>query len=958
MRNSDFEKNTLANRGSTLITVIVAIAFVTILTSIILGSSVVNIRMKSIDRQTKDDFYYAEKALNDIFAGLGQETAKIAADEYENEFKKLGKDADYELSEHAEDEYKKEFVKKTVTNLKLPEIDPDAPGAELNYANTISLLESYIVPVAGISCSVDSVKSHAFEKYDGTPSTKTDAQRIRLIGVQVSSKDGQGFQAVISTDIVIELPTMDFLSANVDVTDYSIIANKGLYINGKADINGNVYAGIHEDGDEVVALVVDDDDYLPKNLYGGINIKGAGSGKTAEFNSNYIVSKGDINLSGDHPCLRVGRAGAADANLPNIYFDTMRTCKKSDSEQAQLTKNKDAINLNANVYALNDLELNADNSKVVIKGNYYGYNDKTLPQPDPDNPKDSFESFSSKSGHDDADSSAIIINGSHSTFDMSGIRSLVLMGRAYIDFTEDGNSGESDGPVVSNVAATAEAVALKTNQQLYLVPPDLLEGPNPVISSEYGDGFKLALTDKDDPDSQKIKKWFGYTFIDPTEYYKTYRVTLADGAEVYYAFLNFNDKLWKKDDTVTLRNKENNFGYTEYSGGYLGQESSVSSMEAFFDIIMNSAADRDAIIDDEMNNGRTHNEAKKAYENQMGSTPSPHTVYSRIAASMGYKYFDLQDCVIGDASDSAIIYSQNSIVSYETEKINDHGEIKVKVDDVTKVPIFEKIEKKDNNVGMERYASYPQNLFHRYQWLATRLNAHQDIPLKTDPNGDSRYTSEITQVENEWKGSDNKGYYNDADAPPLCHFAALEKIIGKSIDTSSDRTMAVDRGLSEISYGDCIIKDGDLIIGSGGAVTVGTSIFKGVAIVNGNITVKTGTTVNGLLMATGVIILEDGVTVNYDKGLLQARIEKEMSNIRTYPESEPGGGKDASLIEAGSQKPYYLTTYLTQNRPAESTDDKYLMYKVSEGSRKKVDRIEPDYHNFMFYENWKKGPVD
>ena len=71
-----FQKR-LNNEGSTLITVIVAIAFVTILVTIILGTTVVNVRMKGIDRRTHDDFYYAEKSLNDIYTGLGQEFVQI-----------------------------------------------------------------------------------------------------------------------------------------------------------------------------------------------------------------------------------------------------------------------------------------------------------------------------------------------------------------------------------------------------------------------------------------------------------------------------------------------------------------------------------------------------------------------------------------------------------------------------------------------------------------------------------------------------------------------------------------------------------------------------------------------------------------------------------------------------------------------------------------------------------------
>ena len=104
------------NRGSTLITAIVAIAFVTILTSIILGTTVVNVRMKGIDKRTKNDFYYAERSLNDIYTGLGQELSLYAADEYEKAFKKVGEvelsGEDFNLAETGEKAFRKNFIGK------------------------------------------------------------------------------------------------------------------------------------------------------------------------------------------------------------------------------------------------------------------------------------------------------------------------------------------------------------------------------------------------------------------------------------------------------------------------------------------------------------------------------------------------------------------------------------------------------------------------------------------------------------------------------------------------------------------------------------------------------------------------------------------------------------------------------------------------------------------------------
>ena len=992
-------KKFTGNRGSTLVTVIVAIAFVTILTAIILGTSAMNVRMKSIDRIAKDKFYYAERYLNDVYTGIGQEAAVIAGEEYEKAFKTL--------AEGAESEYKEKFLEETRKKLKLPAWNP-LPHSMTDAAG---VLDGYIVGVGGISHIVK-IKDYNYETYAGANATPSTADRIRLVGVQVTSKDDKDFQAVITTDILIETPTMDFLGENVDVTDYCMIANRGLYIKGKATIKGNIYAGLHKEdsikvldysGETPTPVTLKDSDYGEERVFGGINIKGKeGTGSEVKINGNYIVSKGDINLSGFKPKLTIGSGESGEANL---YFDTLRTC------QDNTEGNKKTIELNGNIFALNDLELNADNSNVKIKGNYYGYNDKTLPAGTKDSNMRSFSrdpDNADDKGYDDADSSAIIINGSGSTLDMKEIRTLVLMGRAYVDFSKGekgGSSLETDVSKRTKVAPTAEAVALKTNQQMYLVPTDLLEGPNPVLSEDYDPekGFVLAeTTDFEGNKKTKFSEWFGHYFVDETKPFKTYMITLDDEEEtkVYYAYLNFATKnsegkpvLWLKDETQPM-------GYRDVTGDSsyapLGTLKSVSSMEAFFDIVMSSKEKHDKIVSDAYNDaiedGKSDVEAKayaktvaNAYEDSMAA-PSPYRVYERILRSMGYEYFNLRDCLIGDAANSAIVYSQNAIVNYATEKEfekDEWGNIKKDAEDnpiVAKDAEGNAIVKKDdegypifdskilkNNTGMERYAAYPQNLFHRYQWLTTYLNAHQDLPLQEDPNNPSvpkyldyknKYSPYISTVNSEWKG-DGNGYKdppsdpeNDPDdAAPLSHFIALDRII-KGTDTTGNVTDAVNRGLSRAGYGDCIVKKGDITIGNGGIKTVGET-FKGVAIADGNITVRAGMTVNGLLMATGVIVVEDGAEITYDKGLIQARIEKEMANVRTFPESEPSPTPDP--LPPGL-KSYYLINYLAQNRKTgEPTPDINIMYKPVEGSKKTIDRIDADYHSFMFYENWQKG---
>ena len=605
------------DKGSTLITVIVAIAFVTILVSIILGTTLVNVRMKGIDRRTKDDFYYAERSLNDIYTGLGQEMAKFAGDEYDKAFKTIGEtlerdvyerdeegdpaldedgnpkkkkvEVDYNLAENAEKDFKTQFLKKAYD--KAVELSTKAPEED------VYPLEGYILDTS--KGKVAKIGGVEYQKKDGTQTIYLDeATRVVIKNVQVYVEDDSNYRSTISTDIVIVPPAVDFLGTNADVSDYGLIANEGLYIDastGDVTINGNVYAGVH--GTEIASLDSDfkekTDEFSRDGVYGGINIK---NGKVT-FDGNYIVSKGDINLSGTNPQIKVNSpiVAGADVNLANLWFTSIRTISKSlFSEGAKIDADNDpltkpTIDINANVFALNDMALNADNTSAVIKGNYYGYNEGGMPS-----------ILGRVDGRYDGENSAIIVNGSNAYLDMRDINNFVLMGKAYIDFTSDDDTKASAMTSLPQVVETAESVALKTNQQLYLVPNDFLDGPNPIEVISGSHTFNIKIPDTD------LENWFGYKYLDPA-IHTEYEVKTKDGASVFYDYLVFHDAAsninWKPtevttvsslpDDTedvtyIATKNPDNSFKVYKYTkdSAPVGTGGSISSQAMFFLKIM------------------------------------------------------------------------------------------------------------------------------------------------------------------------------------------------------------------------------------------------------------------------------------------------------------------------------------------------------------------------------------
>lgn len=62
------------NAGSGLILVIVALGFIGILTGALLTAVGYVYRLKLYDYNARDNFYYVEQAMNEIYAGIGNKT--------------------------------------------------------------------------------------------------------------------------------------------------------------------------------------------------------------------------------------------------------------------------------------------------------------------------------------------------------------------------------------------------------------------------------------------------------------------------------------------------------------------------------------------------------------------------------------------------------------------------------------------------------------------------------------------------------------------------------------------------------------------------------------------------------------------------------------------------------------------------------------------------------------------
>lgn len=882
------------NKGSTLITVIVAISFVTILASIILGTSVVNMSMKGIDRKVKDDFYYAERGMSDVFTGVGQVAAEEAGEAYDKAFKGLG--VSYETGEEAYKKFKEQFL--TGCFDEFDETDDDDRIALFNKYVVSSFLSSRIKQVTVVSAdkAVYKLTDETTTEDDPAPdgSDLDDYVAVVIPNVSVAAVDKNDYRSVVTTDIVIECPTVDFLGTNAEITDYAIIGCQGVYFKGGDTVlSGNLYGGVHKTPNTEDSAIHHSVTPGVTPLYGGINVNGS----TVTLKSNYVVSKGDINVLGNASSLTVESSNTS-SGIPSVWFDSFRTIKPSGGSGSA------TVNINnASVFALNDLELNSNDSVFKIKGDYYGYNDKTI------SGEKSLAGALANAGNSldytddrvDNDSSAILINGNHCSLDLTEAHTLVLMGKAFIDFSSKGNIPTTP-TAYPKIAATAEALALQPNQQLYLVPTDFMTSPNPATAANYpATGFEMNKK------RSELDNWFGYKYVKTSktwgddeivdDIFDTYAVDLRlpeGGTErVYYAYLKFNDKLWIKNEGEKYEIAKDEYG-NEITK--IGTKGSVSSKAAFFDEIMSST-------------GSPPGELQ----------PTAYRLREKIIQSIRYnEHFNLQNAKINSSS-TAVIYGRNAIVNYDIT----NGQYGIK----------------SNTEGLERFADYPENLFKRYQLLCVFLDGREDSTLGGSISFDAL---EAPKIASDWKI--NKTGEGGAVVPitsPMDNFVLLSEMTNADltkVDTTYNPSIAatannmyIGKDAANQAFGQCII-----VTKAAGTSYEISGNFKGVAFVDGDVVIASGAQVDGLVMATGTITINGGSTkISANKGLIQSRIDKELS-----------------LVEKGTYdyEDNFLIKYLTN-------DGASRMYSVTKGSKREENRIKPDYNSFMHYENWRKGNI-
>ena len=319
-----------------------------------------------------------------------------------------------------------------------------------------------------------------------------------------------------------------------------------------------------------------------------------------------------------------------------------------------------------------------------------------------------------------------------------------------------------------------------------------------------------------------------------------------------------------------------------------------------------------------------------------GAQPTAYDIKTQMLDRME-AYKDKLTIKVGNASTR--LYANGAVLNYEGNNLT-----------VTDPSSYT-----DSNA----FTSYSANLYKRYRMLDTYLDSMADVPLSA------------TDTKNIHK----QDLEDDADKLPAGRFFwlwGLENAAGGAGTIKAADATKAQEELKEFGSNFVYIKSSSQV--DLASELTGANPHKAFVIVDGDAKVSLDLTIQGFLVCTGKLTIEDGkkLTVTYDSTLLNKRIEKELKKL-----IDNGGFHDETAPGSNDQMKNLLIYYLlnegrsfyggggTYKLPAkvnDLTNDKmkdnpdYREYKFIEGttSNSSLD-LNTDYINFVYFENWKKG---
>lgn len=456
-------------KGSTFVIVVVVMAIIFTTGTTILAVTANDYKMRINQSKKLQNLYEADSGLDvveNIIVKTSQEAIKYADKEVKKKFTELDdKDRSKDkINEIFKDKFY-EFL--TVRNKEI------LNEKEVEILEYLILEKKYIKSILESGkLEYDSAISNIENRFiieipEGGYVKNINNGKISNITIEVKSNfestEGQlKNKKTVSTKYSITAP--DYNSEITSINIYPVFDGKAITADGNMNIESlgnksivNISGDIWVQGNNNLG---NSPEYTFDKYIGGIKLDNTsfdinGNIYTANtFHLNNLVNESSVN---------------GDIYAKNIYIG-----KSINSNVSKLNN----ISFEKNVVVNNDLALNATNSSIVIKNNFYGINEKTTEV-----------STANKA----LSSSSIIVNDTSNTSTITVNKDSYIMGVAYLNATDE--SG--------NKYQTGESVAVKGNYLAYTDVDDVLNGATNVTLKYYS---PLQLLESKNGQSNAIMK--------------------------------------------------------------------------------------------------------------------------------------------------------------------------------------------------------------------------------------------------------------------------------------------------------------------------------------------------------------------------------------------------------------------------------------------------------------------
>ncbi len=458
---NNFFKNIKDNKGSGIMTVMLAVLFLTAFGSLALYLTYTSFQVAASDRYSKEVTYNANTCMEEVKAGIQD----IVSDAIEETYRAVMPEYTISagnISKKFSDSYFDQVIKWTdKEGNKLFVINKNAAGEFVDGFYTAEAVKSLIKERRGageddvtVVGQLDGgVKGKAIVKKDST--NKPIA--IILEGIQITFKGREGRKSTVTADIKIGVPNIGYLLTQYAISgipEFSFVCNgtlKQTTVSGfstPTQILGSGYVGAIELANNTRMIVDSSSTLICK---GNITVNGTDTTTNHQYGRFYVS---------DNSTLWAG----------NISIGPQSSAK-----------------LLGTAYVANDLVFNGNGAYARVAGEYHGFG---------------------CSSTDATRSSSIISNRSGGIIDTLGLEQLTLAGVSFIMNDEDLPipEGEEYEDTIKTYAKKeelidkkhrtntsvrmGESLSVKYNQQLYFAPYDSIIKCEPQVVSS-GEGYEI-----------------------------------------------------------------------------------------------------------------------------------------------------------------------------------------------------------------------------------------------------------------------------------------------------------------------------------------------------------------------------------------------------------------------------------------------------------------------------------